>query len=292
MNLLAPLFIIGNPRSGTSLLRLVLTCHSQILIPPECGFIVWLKDKYAAWNCYNNNAEKLSFFLDDLLMCKKFETWGLDRGALEAAIMSRFPCSYAELCGAVHLAYGEHVGRSFSIWGDKNNFHVRHINDLHKIYKSARFLHIVRDGRDVASSYRAVMEIKTHSQYAPNLNTDISNIANEWNHNVMAVDIAMGVLPSAQALTIRYEDFANNPMETIKLVIDWLGFSYENDMLSFYIHNREKKLEPDLTFDWKKRTVEAISPDTVGRYRACLVSDEIRCFEEIAASALRRFEYL
>ena len=40
------LFIIGNPRSGTSLLRLMLTCHPEIVIPPESHFFLWLEEKY------------------------------------------------------------------------------------------------------------------------------------------------------------------------------------------------------------------------------------------------------
>ena len=40
------LFIIGNPRSGTSLFRIMLSCHPEIIVPPECGFIQWWHDKY------------------------------------------------------------------------------------------------------------------------------------------------------------------------------------------------------------------------------------------------------
>ncbi|MDC3391597.1 sulfotransferase [Candidatus Thioglobus sp.] len=40
---------MGNPRSGTTLLRLILTSNSKITIPPECSFIIWLFDKYSNW---------------------------------------------------------------------------------------------------------------------------------------------------------------------------------------------------------------------------------------------------
>jgi hypothetical protein len=42
-------FIIGNPRSGTSLLRIMLNSHSSMVVPPECGFIQWWYQKYKDW---------------------------------------------------------------------------------------------------------------------------------------------------------------------------------------------------------------------------------------------------
>ncbi|MDE2234040.1 MAG: sulfotransferase, partial [Gammaproteobacteria bacterium] len=44
-----PFFVIGSPRSGTTLLRLILTSHPQIVVPPECGFVTWLYPTFGEW---------------------------------------------------------------------------------------------------------------------------------------------------------------------------------------------------------------------------------------------------
>ncbi|MEW6512980.1 MAG: sulfotransferase [Pseudomonadota bacterium] len=287
-----PLFIIGNPRSGTSMLRLILTSHTEVLIPPECGFIIWLQNKYADWHrADNNDPAKLSQFVEDLFSSKKFETWLLDKQAVENQITSRQPESYAELCGAVYGAFGQRIGKQFTVWGDKNNFHINHLTDLLALYSKARFLHIVRDGRDVACSYREVMALKSISPYAPKLNTAASDIALEWSNNVMKVDSFISLMPGDQVMTIRYEDLVLKSSETCQLICKWLGLSFEEEMLNFYQQNKDNQLEPDLTIDWKKRTLQPISGDTIGRYRNILNKEERIQFESVAAQALKKFCY-
>lgn len=288
----SPIFIIGNPRSGTTLIRLILTAHPAILIPPECGFVIWLKNKYADWNRYKNNDDfMVSMFLDDLFACKKFDTWLLDRAYIRSQIVANQPTDYADLCSVVYGAYGLSAGREFTVWGDKNNFYIDYINEILALYSKARFLHIVRDGRDVACSYREVMAANSNSPYAPKLHTDISDVALEWSMNVMKIELVMKALPRAQAMTIKYEDLVVDAQETLQRVCKWLDLIFEPEMLSFYIKNKESNLEPELTMDWKKRTVQPISDQTIGRYKYELNRDEILEFESVASKALKSFSY-
>lgn len=275
------------------MLRLILTSHSKVVVPPESGFIIWLKDRYSNWSRPdNNNVHKLSAFLDDLFFCRKFDTWQLDKQKLEGEIVFYQPTDYAELCGVVYASYGFAIGKEFSTWGDKNNFHINYMSDLLGLYKNSRFLHIARDGRDVACSYRDVMTIKTNSPYAPKLNTNISYIAHEWLSNVMKIDSFITSLPSHQAMSIRYEDLTTEPFENMKSICNWLDLDFEIEMFDFYLYNKKKKLEPELTMDWKMRTMQPINGDTVGRYKRGLSKDEIRTFESISAQALIRFSYV
>ena len=289
----SPLFIIGNPRSGTSLLRLILTSHSCILIPPECGFIIWLYEKYNNWQMQDtNNTNRVHSFLDDLLACKKFDTWLLKRAIIETQIHNNQPQNYAELCKVVSYSFGLVTGKNLIIWGDKNNFYIHHLNKLRSLYKDAKFLHLVRDGRDVACSYREVMANQSNSPYAPKLGTNIADIALEWSNNVMKVDSFISTLSSESAITIRYEDLVLMPTPVIMKISDWLGVPFETDMLNFHQQNKMKKLEPDLTIDWKKRTLQPISDATVKRYTSLLSKEEQDSFLVIAISELQRFLYI
>lgn len=288
-----PLFVIGSPRSGTSLLRLILTSHSQILIPPECGFIIWLHKKYGDWQARDNNEPwRRSSFITDLFKCKKFDTWFQEKAKVERDLIDCQPASYADLCRVVYFSFASSIRKKFSIWGDKNNFHINHLDELHKLYETARFIHIVRDGRDVACSYREVMSSKSESPYAPKLVTDIGAIAVEWSSNVMKVDKFMSVIPVTHSKTIRYEDLVTETLPTIKGICSWLGVGYEAVMLDFYKENRNNKLEPALTLDWKKKTLQPITDSTVGRHSTFLRDDEHETFLKIGGRSLRRFDYI
>lgn len=292
MNAQQPIFILGNPRSGTSLLRLILTSHSEILIPPECGFIVWLYDKYRAWTAEDAvNSAVRGQYLKDLFECKKFETWSLQYADVDTLIQESPPQNYADLCATVCKAYGKKHSYAGTIWGDKNNFYVRRLHILNEIYPKARFLHIVRDGRDVACSYREVMQHNSASPYAPKLSNDISSIASEWSKTVLTVDNFMAGLNEPRKFTIRYEELVRSPELSLSNICNWLELSYESHPLEFYKINRRVQLEPAMTMDWKARTTEPISADTVGRYNALLSDEEREIFALIGSDALARFFY-
>ena len=264
-----------------------------MLIPPECGFIIWLHEKHANWQVSDNNNEaRVNSFLKDLLACKKFDTWLLDRAIIEAQIQINKPVTYAELCSVVYSSFGLAVGKTFVIWGDKNNYYLHHLNKLLSLYKNARFLHLVRDGRDVACSYREVMAIKSNSPFAPVLKTGIVDIALEWSNNVMKIDAFLSSMPREAAMTIRYEDLVSTPLSIVMNICEWLGIPFEPDMLNFHHQNKIKKLEPDLTMEWKTRTLQPISDDTVGRYADLLSSEEQKAFLAVAAIALHQFSYV
>ena len=50
---LVPFFIIGNPRSGTTLLRLMVNAHPKATVPPECGFALHLADDFSSRSSYD-----------------------------------------------------------------------------------------------------------------------------------------------------------------------------------------------------------------------------------------------
>lgn len=292
MNIRQPIFVIGSPRSGTSLLRLLLTSHSKIIVPPECGHIVWLHDKFSNWS-EKDALEPTSRerYMNDLYSCKKFDTWALNRTALDGLIAEEKPSDYAALSALVTTAYALQNSRSVNVWGDKNNFHIDHLATLNKIYPDAKFLHIVRDGRDVACSYVEVMQHDSSSPYAPKLETNIESIALEWSANVSKVAGFLSGLTSARRITVRYEDLVKQPESVLAPICNWLSLAYEPRMLDFHEVNRCNQLEPTLTMDWKQRTLEPISADTVGRYTKYMSFEDQAVFSLAARRELAEFGY-
>ena len=284
------LFIIGNPRSGTSLFRLLLTSHSLIHIPPECGFMIWWLDKYRDWTTADI-ATRLDVFLDDFFMSRKIEFWKLDRSRLMADILNAAPKSYTDLCDAIYAHHAKGAGKlDLSYLGDKNNFHVSHIDALSNLYPDALFIHIVRDGRDVATSYMSMEKIETQSQYRPNLPSDIEKIALDWKTNLDRVRSSFSVLSDHKTFEIRYEDLVGDTKNSLSRLCRFLGLEYEPGMLSFYEENQSNALEPEEFMSWKHRTFSAVDTQAIGKYKNLAESD-IQRFEAIAGDILKAYDY-
>jgi len=130
------------------------------------------------------------------------------------------------------------------------------------------------------------------SPYAPRLPVKIEDIASEWSANVAKVAGFVEALPSWQRMTIRYEDLVTRPGQVVQQVCVWLMIRFEQGMLEFYSENSRGTLEPPATLDWKRRTLEPISPATVARYVTGLTEEEKTAFLDNAIAQLKRFGYV
>nr|BFD66486.1 sulfotransferase [Bdellovibrio sp. HAGR004] len=289
--MISPIFILGNPRSGTTLLRLLLTSHRDVVVPPEAGFLVWLSNKYGDWNSFDSNSSSAVLsYVNDLFGTKKFETWGLNKSDVITQIAKNKPSSYSELSSCIYHSYAKKIAKEVLYWGDKNNFYLNHIEELNRLYPGAKYIHIVRDGRDVACSYLDMGRRTYKSQYAPQLPQKIEEIASQWRNNVLKIERDLKKCSSV-FLTIRYEDLVNKTDEELHNICDFLGIEFQNEMASFYLANRSQKLEPVETLEWKQKTLMPIERSSVGRYLDILSKEDVLRFEEVARDALDIFQY-
>ena len=285
-----PVFIIGNPRAGTTLLRLMLTRHSRIHIPPECGFAVWLQGTFGDWNgtdCEN----RLDAFLADLAASRKFETWELPAATLRAFLSDRRPAGYSDLVSAVYDYHAAAHGKAGCRWGDKNNFHLHHIPDIRALFPDVRFIHIARDPRDVACSYRELNRRQMHSPYQPNLPDDISEIATQWAQNIRTIRNAFDGFQWEHVFEIRFDDLVRQSEKTLSAACQFLGEDFEPAMLRYYESNRRRSLEPKEFLLWKEKTLEPPRIDRAERYRKELTDDEIRAVSGMAGEEMRLYGY-
>ena len=283
----APIFIIGNPRSGTTLIRLMLTCHRNIMIPPECGFAVWWYLKYGEWK-----KSKLPEFIQDLMQSKKIDTWQINEKSLLEFLREKDPFSYSQLISAVYEWYGLSRGRSFKRWGDKNNFHLNHILTIKKLFPTAYFVHIIRDGRDVTCSYREVNARKIQSLYAPNLPNKIDEIAEQWKTNVEMINESFECIRWENVYELKFEDLILDTGRSLFNLCCWLGELYDPSMLNYHHINRMRILEPVEFLKWKEHTLHPPVSSVVARHKRDLSMQEIGTFEMVAGDVLERYGYL
>jgi hypothetical protein len=141
-----PFFIVGSARSGTTFLRLSMNAHPHVAVPPESRFITELHE--------GTNEVEISRFLQRLARHPRFAAWELPIEAVETELQGLDLVSYAGAIDATYRAYAKSHGKSR--WGDKTPRYVVNIPDLADLFPGARFIHLIRDGRDVALSYADV----------------------------------------------------------------------------------------------------------------------------------------
>lgn len=280
-------FILGNPRSGTSLFRLMLNAHNKAIAPPECGFMQWWYEKYFNWEIKDNFSNRLNQFIEDLFSSKKIESWNLDKMDLKEFIQKQNPNNYNELTACVYLAYGNK--RSVAdVLIDKNNYYIKHLDLLTKIWPSAKFIHLVRDGRDVVCSYRELNKLNTKSDFKPILPEKIEDIAKEWTEN----NIHISQLSNTYKYTlVRYEDLLENPEFSLEKVCNFLDIDFDTQMLKYYELKEDFLIEPKETLDWKKKTQEKPDLKRIGQYYSVLNNEEVQDFERIAKQQLEEYGY-
>ena len=284
-------FILGNPRSGTSLFRLMLNSHSMINATPECGFLHWWYEKYADWDSSCVTSNRLDEYISDLESSKRIEDWKMDYAQLKEKIVQENPDNYAKLGEIVYVFYGEQKGKKAKVIADKNNYYINHFNDLNEIWPDAKYILVIRDGRDVACSYLNIETLVTNSPYKPKLSTDIKTIAKEWltnNQNVLSFSESLN---NNQFMVIRYEDFVKDSELYLTKVCNFLGLNFESNMLNYYIKNAKEQDEPLSSLDWKKKTLEKPDKDNIGKYKMELEKQSIEEFNTTATDLLQKFNY-
>ena len=279
-----PFFILGNPRSGTTIFRLMLNRHPQLVVPPECGFALWWLNKYADWSYSEATRTE---FLEDFATSKKIENWHLDLDDLSNEIDEQRPNTYAELVHLIYLFYAKSLHKDLVFWGDKNNFYLSHLKELKQLFPGAKILFITRDGRDVACSYVALHKSGIQSKYLPQLPGEINEIAREWqDKNQRIIDYCSAIDPG-QWHQLKFEDLLTETELELKKVCAFLGVAYNNEMLNYH----QDDTEPEDTLQWKLKTKQAPDLDNIGKFKHQLSEAERMAFEEIAGGMLKRFNY-
>jgi hypothetical protein len=288
-----PFFILANPRSGSSLLRIILDCNSNITVPPECGFLLWWFEKYKSWDSSNTlNKNDINTFVADIQSSKKFSTWKCSDRIIINEIVKKKPSNVQELFISVYKSYENKRGKTNTVIGDKNNYYVKHLDALNGIYENAKYIHLVRDGRDVAASYQELDSLNSSSEFKPNLSFDIVEIAREWNDNNESIHDFLLKRKKECSVTIRFEDLILDTERTCREIVAFLGVEFDLDMLNYFNLNAKLGLEPKETLDWKKKTLSPIDKNVVGRHTKIFENHDDNDFFKEGMFMLKRYGYV
>jgi Sulfotransferase family len=182
-----------------------------------------------------------------LLSPEKFTRMWIGQHELEGLVAGEEPVSYSTFVTSVFDLYGK--GQDKRLVGDKTPSYLRHIPTLHALWPQAKFVHIIRDGRDVCLSM--VNWKKGHvAAGCPATWTEdpLVTAALWWKHRVRLGREVGGALRPERNYEIRYESLVSQPATECAALCDFLGLPYHDAMLKFY-EGREKA---DHSLDAKK----------------------------------------
>lgn len=221
-------FIIGRPRSGTTLLRTLFDAHPNVSIPLEAPVIKHLSDKYKNVNPWDK--KKLDEFYNDTIKIWKFNSWTIDLKKLEHDILSlKGQITFQDLIKVVYLNYISFFEKeNIEIIGDKNPSYSTCTRKIFKIFPDSKYIHLTRDPRDNVLS---ILKVDFEAPLIP-------LIAYRWRYSAKRIARLKQDHPES-FYTIKYEDFVQNPNIYLKEMCNFLSVEYSETMLRFY----EKKDE-------------------------------------------------
>lgn len=278
-------FVVGVSRSGTTLLRLMLDSHPELAIPPETHFLQALIERPPA------HADE---FLSVVTGAQTWPDFHLDAAALRARIEAIAPFC---LTGAVEAFYAVYAaGRGKRRWGDKTPPYVLRIAAIHRLLPRARFIHIIRDVRDVALSLR-------DKWFGPG--PDIERAAAFWRDRIEAARRQAAELPAGAYLEIRYEDLVAAPENALRRICAAIDLDFSPAMLDYH---REARQRLDELGDWRdgagdivvprerwleihRHALRPPDPGQIGKWRRHYAPEQAARFRAVAGALMDELGY-
>jgi Sulfotransferase family len=147
----APFFIVGSGRSGSTLLRVIIASHSQIAIPPETWFLLPLIDQLPIDRPLD--PEEVTAAARIITGHYRWPDMKMEAGEFLNALNALDRPSLAQVVEVIYRRHMASEGKKR--WGDKTPGYIEIIPQLAQVFPGARFIHLLRDGRDVAKSFQA-----------------------------------------------------------------------------------------------------------------------------------------
>lgn len=275
-----PVFIVGAPRSGTTLLRALLAANPGLSIPPESHFVSYLYKRYESklqdWTPALTRRLALDIAAD-----AHFREWGLDPARTVEHVLMNSPDSFSATIAGFFSAYAAEEGKQR--WGDKTPHYVFFHRELKRLFPSLYLIHVIRDGRDVACSHLAF----SRGQWRTWTARSVPAAAAWWKASILAGrDAARELGP--QYMEVRYEDLTARTEAALREVCAFTSLEYDERMLEYAEVVRIPRTSPyGRPFERVRRGLEGPARD----WRTELSAPQAAAFEAVAATELLACNY-
>jgi hypothetical protein len=264
-----PLLVLGVRRSGTTLLRVMLDRSSQLAVPDESYFVTQLAHRHG-------RRPDIEAFAEDCRRLSTLRDWGVTPDDLDL----RPGTTTGEAIAAVYARYAALQGKPR--WGDKTPMYMQHLPLLARLFPEARFVHLIRDGRDAALSFLGVPPgIMTRTWWQPRSAVDF---ACQWRTEVEAAQRLGRRVGPERYLEVRYEALVADAPAELRRICAFADLPFEEEMLAY---------AGAVDVAAKPHQQRLLQPPTrnVRDWRSDLPEADARAFEGVAGDLLRRLGY-
>lgn len=274
------LFVVGAARSGTTLLQRMLDAHPQLAVVNET---YWVPRKFRERLGLTRAGLVTQELFPMLLESSKFDRMGLSMDDLRE-LLGNEPVTYPEFVGRMFDRYANRQGKVYA--GDKTPGYVRRMALLAEQFSDARFIHIVRDPRDVAAS---MLDWSSGERTAGQFGTwQLDPVASSglyWRYSVSMGAKAGAELGSHRYREVRYEDLVADSRRELQRLCEFVGLPYEPVMLDFHVGRSRPKPGRSSKAQWL--------PPTAGLrdWRCQLAAYEIAAIEYVVGPWLGHYGY-
>ena len=278
-NKLNPFFIIGAGRSGTTLLRTMLMGHPEIIIPPESfafrpafkKFHIlqnssWGKITNAIIKCYSSS--------------KQFSMWDIEltNVELKGTQLDNKDKSLANLIDLIYREYGRINKPKALRWGDKTPLNTFYLKWVNKTFPNAKFINLIRDGRDVVSSLKVAGL------------SSITNSCLRWNQAIEMVREFEKTIEQERIITGRYEDLVSNTQFEIQNICQFLEMDFSDGMIN---HESVSLNMMDVQqYEHFKNLLNPINKKSIGKWKDNLSNIEKKLMIPKIIKNLKQLEYV
>jgi hypothetical protein len=271
----SPIFVVGVPRSGTTLLRYVLNSTDRIHIPPESGFIPRFFGRRPLASIRRHRAQHiLDVIFDEYGFASQ---WQSDRPSAETLIGDQPNVTPSWLLDALYREYAAQFGAVR--WGDKTPAYTNHMALLGGIFPDAKFVHVIRDVRDVViSTLEAWSSRRRH--------IDVYYAARNWSDRVGRARTEGRRLGVDRYFEVRYERLVADAEPVIRATCEFLDEPFVSEMLQPEVIARQQL--PPGSHEGVRHPITAAR---AGRWRGDLAPQDLRLVEQVAGPALTSFGY-
>ena len=261
----------------------MLDSHPHLAIPPETHFI-----RRAAKACKRASNPHRAF-LETVTSTHRWEHFGIERDSLVQEIIAIEPFDISEALRSFYALWAKRFGKPR--WGDKTPTYLRRMTFIHNLLPEAHYVHIIRDGRDVALSIKDLW-------FGAN---SVDEAAYRWQADIEKARSQSRELP--HYLEIRYEDLVSDTESTLRKVCDFIDILWDASMLDYYKTAEERMSETwehsfnrERRMDERKKALHSLTReppqrDRVSRWRQEMSTTDRQRFEEVAGETLRGLGY-
>ena len=284
-----PIFIVGTPRSGTTLTAKILGRHSRLFMPGETHFLDDVYSRAAQLGDPGDGTVRLEIARRLHSIYDRF--YEQEDQQRISRLFPRVKDLEEALDGCT--SYGMILDRFMALqmqaegksrWGNNAPRDLFSVSEIREFFPDVKLVVCVRDIRAFLYSYKGKWKISSgagdeqvirlRKLYHPVVTSYL------WKSSMQQLPLLEDLVPAADRIIVRYEDLVSNPEDTVNRICAMIGEEYEPDMLSVEGHNSSTATE-----------ARGIFASSVDRWKTELSQEEIAISQKIAGGLLHRLDY-